>query len=464
MNRQKTIKNPSTVQGRGLFGGEPCRLRFVPAPPNTGVWFIRNDTPKEVRIRADISSVAKRPRRTTVANGSVTVETVEHVLSAVSGLGLDNLYIEVSAPETPSTDGSAQSFVEALLESGIVEQDAPRDVFIITESVQVSEGDAMIAALPGPTDCLDILYDLDYANAPAIGHQVLGFRLDKDDYAKQIAPARTFLLEKEAQEFRARGMGKHLSHTDILVMGPKGPVGNKLRFPDEHVRHKVVDLIGDLSLMGKRLRGRIVAYKSGHELNQALVRKLIEVAAAAGKPPRPAGDSAAAQHMAATAAATPIKSPVPAANGSGEAVMDIRKIMHLLPHRYPFLMIDRVIEMDGDRKAVAIKNVSINEPFFQGHFPGLPIMPGVMILEALAQLSGILLSQRLEHSGKVAMLLSMDRVKIRRPVRPGDQLILQAESLHVRSRTGHCRCTAYIGMEVAAEAEIKFMLVDAEPL
>ena len=194
--------------------------------------------------------------------------------------------------------------------------------------------------------------------------------------------------------------------------------------------------MGDLALLGRRICGRIVAYRSGHELNHALVRRLADSIASGGR----------AEAMAA------------------EAYMDIRKIMRLLPHRYPFLMIDRILRVEGDHRAVGVKNVTINEPFFQGHYPGQPIMPGVMILEALAQLSGVLLSRRLEHTGKVAVLLSMDRVKMRRPVRPGDQLVLEAEALHVRTRTGHCRCQAFVGNDVAAEAEIKFMLVDAEPV
>jgi UDP-3-O-[3-hydroxymyristoyl] N-acetylglucosamine deacetylase/3-hydroxyacyl-[acyl-carrier-protein] dehydratase len=322
-----------------------------------------------------------------------------------------------------------------LQDAGVQDLQTVKRVCVIEEPVAVSEGQAMLAALPGPDDCLDILYDLDYGDAPAIGRQVLGFRLGRDDYLTQLAPARTFLLEAEAREFQARGLGEHLTPKDILVMGATGPVENELRFPDEHVRHKVVDLIGDLSLLGRHLRGRVVAYKSGHELNHHLVRRLCE--------------TIAARSLSKSLAAAPL--------------MDIRSIMKLLPHRYPFLMIDRIIEIDGDRKAVGLKNVSINEPFFQGHYPGQPIMPGVMILEALAQLSGILLSRRLEHGNKVAMLLSIDRVKLRRPVRPGDQLILEAESLHVRSRTGHCRCRAMVNQEIVAEAEIKFMLVDAEP-
>jgi len=213
------------------------------------------------------------------------------------------------------------------------------------------------------------------------------FRLGRDDYYEQLSRARTFLLEDEARQLQAQGLGKHLQPGDVLVFGPNGPVDGELRYPDEPVRHKVCDLIGDLALLGRPVVGRIVAFRSGHEQNHELVRRLKELSQASHR----------------------------RQGVRGEPVMDIKRIMRLLPHRYPFLMIDRIIEMDGDRKAVAIKNVTINEPYFAGHFPNLPIMPGVMILEAMAQLSGILLSQRLEHTGKVAMLLSMDRVKIRRP-------------------------------------------------
>jgi len=226
-----------------------------------------------------------------------------------------------------------------------------------------------------------------------------------------------------------------LTYKDIPVIGPDGPIDNELRFDNEPVRHKLADLIGDLTLAGRPLSGRIVACRSGHSLNHALAMRIQEAIDISER-----SDAMAA------------KAPP----------MDIHKILRLLPHRYPFLMIDRVIEMDGDRRAVGIKNVTINEPFFQGHYPGHPIMPGVMTLEAMAQLSGLLLSRQLEHAGKVAVLLSMDRVKMRRPVRPGDQLILEAETIRVRSRTGHCRCLARVGDEIAAEAEIKFMLVDAD--
>jgi UDP-3-O-[3-hydroxymyristoyl] N-acetylglucosamine deacetylase/3-hydroxyacyl-[acyl-carrier-protein] dehydratase len=327
-------------------------------------------------------------------------------------------------------------FVRALQGAGTQEQNSERQPFVIHEPVTLSSGDATIAALPGPEDCLDVLYDLDYSDtASGIGRQVAAFRVGRDDYAELLAPARTFSLAKEAAAMQARGIGTHLTAKDVLVLGPGGPIDNTLRFPNEPARHKLADLLGDLALLGRPLWGRIVAHRTGHGDNHALVRRL---------------DRLIAERSQARAVA-------------GEPVMDIRKVMRLLPHRYPFLMVDRVVELDGDRRVVGIKNVTINEPFFQGHYPGQPIMPGVMILESLAQISGILLSRRLEHTGKVAVLLSMNRVKMRRPVRPGDQLVLHAETLHVRTRTGHCRCRAFVGQELAAEAEIKFMLVDAEP-
>lgn len=437
MNRQRTIKQAAEVSGQGLFSSAPVRARFCPAQTNTGIVFVRTDLPTPVRIRATVSSLAgDQGRRTSLRDGAVAIETIEHVLAAINGLGIDNLVVEVNAAEFPGIDASSKPFADLLLQAGIDEQPVEKRCFVIETPISVSEDKAMLAALPGEGEFLDILYDLDYGPIKSIGRQVLGFRLHADDFVSQIAPARTFLLQQEAGELQARGWGKHLTPKDLLVMGPDGPVDNELRFEDEHVRHKIADLVGDLALLGRSLRGRIVAYKSGHRLNHQLVRKLAEQVAARER------------------ASALVRQPQ----------LDIKQIMLLLAHRYPFLMIDRVIELVDDQRAVGVKNVTINEPFFQGHFPGEPVMPGVMILEAMAQLSGILLSQRLEHTGKVAFLVSMDRARIRRPVRPGDQLVVEAEALHVRTRTGHCRCKAMVGDELAAEAELKFMLVDKEPI
>ncbi len=435
---QQTLTGDAFLEGRGLFMGEPATVRFRPAPVNHGIVFYRNDTPDgdgPVRIPALIQNVAKRARRTTLRNGTVAIETCEHCLSALAGLGIDNAIVEITGPEFPAADGSARPFVEALMQAGLRQQDQPRHVFTITEPVTIEEDDAMIAALPADHPGMQVIYDLDYGDNGPMPAQVHAFNLSNGNYAEQIAPARTYVLEEEARALQAGGWGKHLTERDILVLGENGPVGdNELRFDDEPVRHKVLDLIGDLALLGCAIKGRIVAYKSGHALNHRLARQLAKMLAAQRRKDL-------------------------LREGS---VADIRAISRILPHRFPMLMVDRVLEIQGDQRAVGVKNVTVNEPFFQGHYPGTPIMPGVLIVEAMAQLSGVLLSRKLEHTGKLAVLLSMDKVKLRRPVTPGDQLVIEAQALRVRSRTGHTRCSAWVGSDLAAEAEIKFMLVDAE--
>ncbi|OHB44545.1 MAG: 3-hydroxyacyl-[acyl-carrier-protein] dehydratase FabZ, partial [Planctomycetes bacterium GWC2_45_44] len=272
----------------------------------------------------------------------------------------------------------------------------------------------------------------DYTKHTGIGRQQLTCTLSTDYFENYLAPARTFLLEAEARQFQSHGIGAHLSPKEILVISSDGPIKNSFRFPDECVRHKVVDLIGDLSLVGRKIFGRIVAYKSGHNLNQKLAAKLLEMAEQRDR----------------------------ISKSGTDALLDIRRIQKILPHRYPFLLVDKVIEIDGDKSIKGIKNVTFNELFFQGHFPGTPIMPGVLILEAMAQVSGLLFAQKLELTGKLAVLLGMDAVKIRKAVVPGDQLVLTAETVRVRSKTAICKCQALVSGILAAEAQIMFMLVD----
>ncbi len=433
-SKQQTIAEAAEVSGRGLFTGEQVTVRFRPAPPDAGIVFVRADGASTSRIQAHVSNVTKRARRTSLRNGTLAIETVEHCLAALHGLGIDNVEVELNGGELPGGDGSAGSFVDAIKAAGVQEQDAARRPLVITETIRVSDDDAELIAVPTDTADLNILYDLDYGADRRLLRQIYAIRLSNEVFCNEIASARTFLFEEEARQFQAAGLGTHLTHDDVVVIGDDGVIENEYRFPNECVRHKILDLIGDLCLAGRPLHGKIMARKSGHALNHELVRRLLQ--------------SIERQERRNRLRST--------------AAIDAQQLRRILPHRYPFLLVDRVVEIEGDRRAVGIKNVSINEPYFQGHYPSQPIMPGVLIIEAMAQLGGILLAQKLEHTGKVAVLLSMDNVKFRRAVLPGDQLVLEAETLRVKARTGHVRCKALVDDDLVSQAEIRFMLVDAE--
>lgn len=432
---QQTVARPVTVSGKGLLLGKNADLVIAPAPAGEGIVFQRTDIEPNVQIPAIVANTTNRARRTTLSSGDVTVETVEHLMSALAGLGIDNAVIRLDGPEVPCGDGSAMPFVEQILQAGTVEQDLPRRIMKVHSSICLQDGEAMIAAFPTEQPGMQVVYDLDYGDASwRIAQQTQTWNSANRTYATDVAPARTFSLQEEAQALQSQGMCTHLSPSEMLVIGEDGPIDNAFRFDNEPVRHKILDIIGDLYLAGSFIQGRIVASKSGHALNRQLCKAIIEQ------------DKVAKRD-------TVI---------SDGAVMDVREIQRIMPHRYPMLLVDRVVSMEGDERATGVKNVTINEPFFEGHYPGTPIMPGVLIVEAMAQLGGLLMSRKLEHTGKLAVLLSLDKVKLRHPVTPGDQLILEAVTIRAGVRTAALQCKAFVGSRLAAEAQIRFMMVDAE--
>jgi UDP-3-O-[3-hydroxymyristoyl] N-acetylglucosamine deacetylase/3-hydroxyacyl-[acyl-carrier-protein] dehydratase len=420
------------VHGVGFLTGPDVHLRFVPAAPNSGINFVRTDLPGRPSIPASIEFVAQRQRRTTLEKAEARVEMVEHVLAALAGLRIDNCTVEVDAPETPGCDGSSGAFIEALLDAKIQEQPAIRQSFVVDRPYFVQEGDAMVAVHPPINDGLFISYNLDYGPDNAIGRQSYFSDIAPDSFVRELGRSRTFLLKGEADMLRAQGVGSRTSERDLLIFDASGPIDNQLRFPEEPARHKILDIVGDLSIFGRDLCGHVVAHKSGHRLNAELVRQLSE----------------AVRAQESRTASPP--------------VLDIQQIARILPHRYPFLLVDRVVELDPGRRGIGIKNVTINEPFFQGHWPGHPVMPGVMIVEAMAQMAGLLFADERIRTNHVAMLLSLDNVKLRRPVVPGDQLVLEAETVRVKLRTCHMRCRALVDNQICAEADMLFVRVDAK--
>ncbi|MDP7070786.1 MAG: UDP-3-O-acyl-N-acetylglucosamine deacetylase [Phycisphaerales bacterium] len=434
-NAQATIAREVSVQGKGLMHGQEAMLTMVPAPADHGIVFERVDLDPPVRIPARVEFAIDRDRRTAISSGEAVVETIEHCMSALRGAGIDNVLLQIDGPEVPLGDGSATAFAEAIAEAGVEFQDARRELLRITDPIILQEGSAVLAAFPAAGDEFHVLYELDYeGNLDRIPRQSFAFTLTNGEYDEQVATSRTFSLVEEAKALQEQGLCTHLSPSEVLVVGDDGPIDNAWRFDNEPVRHKVLDLIGDLMLAGGPVCGHFVATRSGHSLNRRMCRAI--------------------QEQVRVRERTELLE-------SGRT-MDIRAIQQIMPHRYPMLLVDRVVEVHGNERAIGVKNVTINEPFFTGHYPGTPIMPGVLIVEAMAQLGGLLLSQTLEHTGKIAVLLSLDKVKLRHPVTPGDQLVLEAETVRASTRTASLRCSAHVGSREVAEAQIRFMMVDAD--
>ena len=437
MQNQRTIAKEIKISGTGLHTANKVNLVFKPAGLDQGIHFIRVDLANKPVIKANVENLIFPAlqgslRRSSIGKEGCEIYTIEHLMACLSGLGIDNLDIEIDSNEVPGLDGSAKQFVELLIQAGIKEQDGQRQYYIIKEPLSVEEGSASIVLLP--YDGFKISYNLNY-NHEFLGTQFKEFILNEEVFKNEISPARTFCLEEEAAVLRKQGMGKGADYKNTLVIGKNGPLQNTLRFPDECIRHKILDLMGDFYLFGQPIKGHVIALRSGHLLNLKLVKKIFQ------------------QRQKSSQAGIPVSNYT-----IDETTLDIEGITKILPHREPFLFVDRIIHLEKGKKAVGIKNVTINDYFFRGHFPQKPVMPGVIIIEAMAQVGGIMMLALEENRGKLAFFMSMNNVKFRKTVVPGDQLVFEIIAGKIKSKTGQVFGKALVDGKVVAEAELMFAL------
>ncbi|MDR0445154.1 MAG: bifunctional UDP-3-O-[3-hydroxymyristoyl] N-acetylglucosamine deacetylase/3-hydroxyacyl-ACP dehydratase [Puniceicoccales bacterium] len=439
--KQRTIRRETFFQGRGAHTGVDVDVCLKPAPVDTGIVFRRTDIPGHPEIHPQIKNVGEYLRCTTILENDVKICTTEHLLAAIVGLCISNLWIEISAGEVPILDGSSKLFAQALLESEIIEQEAEVDYFSLTSPVSVTSGSRSLIALP--YDGFKITCTS--SDDRQFHTQHLSLDITPEVFISELAPARTFVFFEDIRPLMKLGLLQGGSLESALVIKGNNILASEpLRFADELVRHKMLDLVGDLSLLGKLLRAHIIAVRPGHAINAQLTKKLKE-------------------HFC-EVASRPDKSlykPSGPLFTSTETSMDIQKILNLLPHRYPFLMIDRVIEFQDQHTLRAIKNVSINEPYFQGHFPGRAVMPGVLQIEAMAQAAGILMIKEAHCKNKSAYFMSCDKVKFRRAVAPGDQLEIYARILKNRGgKIGVAEGQCKVNGKVVSSAELMFSIVE----
>jgi UDP-3-O-[3-hydroxymyristoyl] N-acetylglucosamine deacetylase/3-hydroxyacyl-[acyl-carrier-protein] dehydratase len=456
VQHQQTIGRPASFSGIGLHSGNRVSMTFLPAPANTGIRFRRVDLADKPEIEARVENVTENNRSTTIAKGNVKVHTIEHVLAAFAGYNVDNAIVELDSNEPPIADGSSREFCKMILEAGIVPQSERREPYKPTQPVELLMGETEMALFP------DEGFKITCTSSDKHGRftQFFSLEVNPKSWEKELSNARTFCFYEEIEYLIKNGLIRGGSLENAVVIRDDAVLTTEpLRYPEEFVRHKILDIIGDLSLLGRPLQGHLIAVKPSHAANCEMARliseqmqKPIRAAKAFGPPPADAPKPSIPP-----AASEPAAAALPEELVNGDGSMDTTQVMQVLPHRYPFLMIDRVTKIEGN-KVYAVKGVTMNELFFQGHFPGHPIMPGVLQLEAMAQAAGILMMKQAENAGQIAYFMAAEDVKWRKPVVPGDTLVIEVEMTKMRGKIGKAKGVCKVRGEVVSEAEVTFMI------
>ncbi|MCL4103857.1 UNVERIFIED_CONTAM: hypothetical protein GTU68_029174 [Idotea baltica] len=435
--KQHTIQKPVSVTGVGLHTGAEVTLTFNPAPENHGFVFRRVDLEGSPTVDADVDNVVDVTRGTTIQDGKAKVHTVEHTLAALVGLQIDNCLIDIDGPEPPVMDGSSSHFLKALSSAGFVEQNADREFFIVDQPIHYYENERQVDLAALPLDDFRVTVMIDY-NSPVLGSQHATM-INIDYFEKEFGDSRTFCFLHELEQLVEAGLIKGGDLNNAIVVAKEGILNNiELRYRNEPARHKLLDLIGDLALIGAPIKAQILAARPGHKANVEFAKKI---------------KSLIKQKK--------IKKKYQIKETEG-VVFDINAIQRILPHRYPFLLVDKVTSF-SENEIVGVKNVSMNEPFFQGHFPGNPIMPGVLQLEAMAQVGGILLLNKVDNPETFwVYFLAINNARFRKMVIPGDQIVFKLTMENMKRNICKMHGKGYVDGKVVCEADLVAGLVPKE--
>jgi len=422
LEKQRTLTKEISISGKGLMLGQPVTITIKPAPEDYGIVFQRMDLEGVPTLKACPENYqADLPRCTSIGDGHTKINSVEHLLSALGGMGIDNAQIDVEGPELPSLDGSSLPYVERIIDVGITEQNSDKKFINLKSPIAVDDGERRLVLLPSSHLQITLVYD-----HPQLPTQMATFTITPEVYISEIAPSRSFCLASEVEMLKELGIGRGASYENVVVVEDDGSVSSELRFSNEFVRHKILDLIGDFYLAGQLPKANVIAIKSGHELHAELVMSL--------------------------AKAKLID------NNTVHELVEAKDIYRILPHRFPMCMVDRVIEYEDGKRAVGIKNLSFNEQFFQGHFPQEPVMPGVLQIEGLAQLAAWLVLQETDQENQIGYFASINEAKFRKPVIPGDQLRLEVEVIRKRRSFVRVSGKTFVGDELTSEGDISIMI------